>query len=159
MFLKFELDIMTTYFQSKEDGLKSRKWLVVDAEGIPLGRLASEVAGLLRGKHKPEFTKHVDGGDFVVVLNASGIKLSGNKLADKMYYHHTGYIGGIKEIPAGALLEKNPSRMITEAVKGMLPKGPLGRDLIAKLKVYAGTEHPHAAQAPVAHKLNFSQAV
>jgi large subunit ribosomal protein L13 len=142
---------MGTFFQSKEDALSSSKWLVVDAEGVPLGRLASQVAALIRGKHKPTFTPHVDGGDFVVVLNASKVKLTGRKLDNKIYRYHSGHIGTMKEMPAGHLLAKNPARMVEQAVQGMLPKGPLGYGMIKKLKVYSGNEHPHSAQKPVAH--------
>jgi large subunit ribosomal protein L13 len=120
----------------------------VDAEVRVLGRLASEVATVLRGKHKPTFTPHVDDGDFVIVVNASKVKLTGRKLEDKVYYHHTGYPGGIKGITAGRLLESKPERVIEHAVRGMLPKGPLGRRMLRKLKVYGGPEHPHAAQRP-----------
>ncbi|MCO6429939.1 MAG: 50S ribosomal protein L13 [Deltaproteobacteria bacterium] len=149
---------MGTHFQSKEEGLKSRKWLVVDAAGIPLGRLASEVAALLRGKHKATYTPHTDGGDFVIVTNASKVKFTGRKLSDKVYYRHSQYIGGIKQINAEDLLEKNPQRIITDAIKGMLPKGPLGRSMATKLKVYSGSEHPHSAQTPKPYKLQFVEA-
>ncbi|WP_400164630.1 50S ribosomal protein L13 [Brevibacillus sp. TJ4] len=125
-----------------------RKWYIVDAEGQTLGRLASEVASILRGKLKPEFTPHVDTGDFVVVINADKIKLSGNKLQDKIYYTHSLYPGGLKKTTAGDMLNKRPERMFELAVKGMLPKNSLGRQIFTKLKVYAGAEHPHAAQKP-----------
>ncbi len=125
-----------------------RKWYIVDAEGQTLGRLASEVASILRGKLKPEFTPHVDTGDFVIVINADKIKLTGKKLTDKMYYRHSLYPGGLKATPAGEMLSKRPDRMFELAVKGMLPKNSLGRQIFTKLKVYAGTEHPHAAQKP-----------
>ncbi|BCL61141.1 50S ribosomal protein L13 [Desulfomarina profundi] len=125
-----------------------RKWYVVDAEDKVLGRLASEIASRLRGKHKPTFSSFIDNGDFIVVTNAEKIRLTGNKLNDKKYYHHTGYIGGIKEINAKDLLAKNPTSLITAAVKGMLPKNKLGRAQLKKLKVYAGKDHPHAAQQP-----------
>lgn len=144
---------MKTYSQSKEDAAANSKWFVVDADGQVLGRLASKVASMLLGKGKATFTRHVSGGDFVVVTNAKNIVLTGKKAEKKIYKHHTGYIGGVKEISAGDLREKNPARMIEQAVWGMLPKGPLGRDMLSKLKVYSGTEHPHAAQAPVAVKL------
>ncbi len=143
---------MKTFSQSKEAAAANSKWFVVDAEGQVLGRLASKVASVLRGKNKATFTPHVSCGDFVVVLNAKKVRLTGNKLEGKIYRHHTGYIGGVKEIAAQDLLEKNPERMFEQAVWGMLPKGPLGRDMLTKLKVYPGTEHPHAAQAPVAMK-------
>ena len=125
-----------------------RKWYVVDAENKILGRLASEIANRLRGKHKPTFSSFIDNGDFVVVTNAEKIQLTGNKLSDKKYYRHTGYIGGIKETSAKELLEKHPTDLITKAVKGMLPKNKLGRAQLKKLKVYAGKDHPHAAQQP-----------
>ena len=125
-----------------------RKWYIVDAEGQTLGRLASEVASILRGKLKPEFTPHVDTGDFVIVINADKIKLSGNKLQDKIYYTHSLYPGGLKKTTAGDMLNKKPERMFELAVKGMLPKNSLGRKMFTKLKVYAGAEHPHAAQQP-----------
>lgn len=144
----YQYCFMNTFIQSKEAALESRKWLVVDATEVPLGRLASEVASLIRGKHKPTFTPHVDGGDFVIVLNASKIKLTGKKLDKKIYRYHSGHIGTMKEIPAGHLLQKHPEQLIEEAVKGMLPKGPLGFAMIKKLKVFAGGQHPHAAQSP-----------
>ncbi len=126
-----------------------RKWWLVDAEGQTLGRLASEVAQLLRGKHKPQFTPHVDTGDFVVVINAEKIQLtSGKKGAQKIYSHHTGYPGGFRSITLDALLEKSPEKVIEKAVKGMLPHNRLGRRLFTKLKVYAGPAHEHAAQKP-----------
>lgn len=125
-----------------------RKWYIVDAEGQTLGRLASEVASILRGKLKPEFTPHVDAGDFVIVINADKVKLTGNKLHDKIYYTHSLYPGGLKKTTAGDMLNKKPERMFEIAVKGMLPKNSLGRQMFTKLKVYAGTEHPHAAQKP-----------
>jgi len=125
-----------------------KKWYVVDAEDKVLGRLASEIASRLRGKHKPTFSSFIDNGDFIVVTNAEKIRLTGNKLNDKKYYHHTGYVGGIKEINAKELLVKDPTSLITTAVKGMLPKNKLGRAQLKKLKVYAGKDHPHAAQQP-----------
>ncbi|MFD2369423.1 50S ribosomal protein L13 [Brevibacillus sp. GCM10020057] len=125
-----------------------RKWYIVDAEGQTLGRLASEVASILRGKLKPEFTPHVDTGDFVIVINADKVKLTGKKLQDKIYYTHSLYPGGLKKTTAGDMLNKKPARMFELAVKGMLPKNSLGRQMFTKLKVYAGTEHPHAAQKP-----------
>ncbi|MDX2495745.1 MAG: 50S ribosomal protein L13, partial [Desulfuromusa sp.] len=120
---------------------------------VVLGRAATEIARVLRGKHKPIYTPSVDTGDFVIVLNAEKVKLTGNKMADKKYYHHTGWQGGIKEISAGKLLEKKPEMLIQNAVKGMLPKNTLGRTMFRKLKVYAGGEHPHAAQQPKELKL------
>ncbi len=130
-----------------------RKWYVVDAAGKTLGRLATEVATLLRGKHKPTYTPHIDTGDFVVVINASQINLTGKKLEQKRYYRHSGYPGGLKSVTAGELRASRPERMIELAVKGMLPKGPLGRAQVKKLKVYAGSEHPHQAQQPVEYEL------
>lgn len=125
-----------------------KKWYIVDAENKVLGRLATEIANRLRGKHKPTFSSFIDNGDFVVVTNAEKITLTGNKLDDKKYYRHTGYIGGIKEISAKELLVKHPEDVLIKAVKGMLPKNKLGRAQLKKLKVYAGTNHPHAAQQP-----------
>ena len=127
-----------------------RDWCVVDATDKVLGRLASEVASRLRGKHKPEFTPHVDTGDHIIVINAEKIKVTGNKLEDKMYHRHTGYIGNLKSISLGDQLEKHPERVIQSAVKGMLPRNPLGRAMFKKLHVYAGPEHPHEAQQPKA---------
>ena len=123
-------------------------WFVVDATDKVLGRIAAEIASRLRGKHKPEYTPHVDTGDYIVVVNAEKVRVTGNKAKDKKYYHHTGYIGGIKEISFEKLIEKAPERAIESAVKGMLPRGPLGRSMLKKLKVYAGEQHPHAAQQP-----------
>jgi len=127
-----------------------KKWVTVDATGKSLGRLASEIARVLRGKHKPTFVPHLDCGDNVVVTNASKVNLTGRKWEDKNYYHHTGYIGGIKEISAQDLLQKHPERLVQFAVKGMLPKTKLGRKVYKNLKVYAGTEHNHKAQKPEA---------
>ena len=131
-----------------------RKWYVVDAEGKTLGRLASEVAKVLRGKNKPIFTPHIDTGDYVIVVNAEKIKVTGKKLDQKVYYRHSGYVGGIKETTLKEMLNKHPERVIEFAVKGMLPKGPLGRQMYTKLFVYAGPDHKHAAQKPEA--LTFS---
>lgn len=125
-----------------------RKWYVVDAENKVLGRLATEIASRLRGKHKPTFSPFMDNGDFIIVTNADKIQLTGNKLEDKKYYRHTGYMGGIKEASAKELLEKHPTDLITKAVKGMLPKNKLGRAQLKKLKVYASATHPHTAQQP-----------
>ena len=125
-----------------------REWCVVDATDKTLGRLATQLAHRLRGKHKPEFTPNMDTGDHMVVINAEKIKVTGNKLEDKIYYHHTGYIGNLKSINLGKLLDTHPERVIQKAVKGMLPKNPLGRAMYRKLHVYAGPEHPHAAQQP-----------
>ena len=127
-----------------------RKWYVVDAEGKTLGRLASEVAKVLRGKNKAIFTPHIDTGDYVIVVNAEKIKVTGKKLDQKIYYHHSEYVGGMKETTLKEMLNKHPERVIEFAVKGMLPKGPLGRQMYKKLFVYAGAEHKHEAQTPVA---------
>jgi len=125
-----------------------RKWYVVDAEGKTLGRLASEVANVLRGKNKPTYTPHIDTGDYVIVVNAEKIQVTGKKLAQKIYYHHSEYVGGMKEATLREMMQKKPEFVITHAVKGMLPKGPLGRQMLKKLHVYAGPEHNHAAQKP-----------
>jgi len=137
---------MGTYFA--KHSLVIRKWHLVDANGKTLGRLASRVAILLRGKHKPTFTPHIDTGDHVVIINADKIRLTGDKLKTKTYIHHTGYPGGLKSVTAEHLHAKNPTGLVTRAIKGMLPKNPLGKQMARKLKVYAGTEHPHEAQRP-----------
>ncbi|GAB3160229.1 MULTISPECIES: 50S ribosomal protein L13 [Myceligenerans] len=137
---------MRTY--TPKPGDVQRDWHVVDATDVVLGRLASQVATLLRGKHKPTFAPHVDGGDFVIVINAEKVALSGNKRENKMAYRHSGYPGGLTATPYGELIEKSPRKAIEKAVRGMLPKTTLGREQIKKLKVYAGAEHPHAAQQP-----------
>jgi large subunit ribosomal protein L13 len=137
---------MKTYSAKAES--VERDWYVVDAAGKTLGRLATEVATRLRGKHKPEYTPHVDTGDYIVVLNAEKITVTGNKAKNKIYYSHTEYPGGIKDISFEKLLDKAPERVIQSAVKGMLPKGPLGREMFRKLKIYIGSEHPHTAQQP-----------
>jgi large subunit ribosomal protein L13 len=139
---------MKTY-QAKKEELE-RKWYVINAEGKVLGRLATELAKILKGKNKPIYTPHLDTGDFVIVVNAGKLTLTGKKMKDKIYYHHTGYPGGIKEMNAEKLLTKKPTEMIRMAVKGMLPKNSLGREMLRKLKVYAGPNHPHEAQKPVA---------
>jgi len=126
----------------------TRDWYVVDAEGLTLGRMSTEIARRLRGKHKPEFTPHVDTGDYIVVVNAEKVRVTGNKAKDKMYYRHTGYPGGLRSMSFEKMVEHAPERTIEFAVKGMLPKGPLGRAMYSKLTVYAGTEHPHQAQQP-----------
>jgi large subunit ribosomal protein L13 len=126
----------------------NRNWFVVDATGKPLGRLATEVARRLRGKHKPEYTPHVDTGDYIIVVNADKVRVTGNKATDKMYHHHTGFVGNLKSISFEKLQAKSPGRVIELAVKGMLPKNPLGRAMYRKLKVYAGPDHKHAAQQP-----------
>ena len=125
-----------------------RKWYVVDAEGKTLGRLASEIAKVLRGKHKPIFTPHIDTGDYVIVVNADKVKVTGKKLDQKIYYHHSDYVGGMKETTLKNMLANKPERVVELAVKGMLPKGPLGRQMYKKLFVYAGPEHKHEAQKP-----------
>ena len=139
---------MSTYFPSGK-GLEShRQWHVIDATGVPVGRLASGVAQLLMGKHKPTYTPFLDTGDHVIVINASKVILKGDKLDDKFYRHHTGWPGGLKEISAGKLMQKHPERILEFAIRGMLPKNKLGRKMGKKLKVYAGTDHPHKAQRP-----------
>ena len=137
---------MVTYSARKED--IQRDWFLVDADGQVLGRLATEIASRLKGKHKPIYTPHVDTGDFIIVVNASKVVLTGNKLKDKMYYHHTGYPGGIKSISAGKLLQEKPEEVLRKAVRGMLPKNTLGRAMLKKLKIYAGQDHVHTAQCP-----------
>jgi large subunit ribosomal protein L13 len=132
----------------------TKKWHVVDADGMVVGRLASRVAMILRGKDKPIFTPHVDTGDFVVIINADKVRFTGNKLEQKVYYHHTGYPGGIKMETANDIMKKNPERIIMSAVRGMLPKNKLGRRQLSKLKVYSGQEHPHKAQNPEPLSLN-----
>jgi large subunit ribosomal protein L13 len=135
---------------SAKVGEINHDWFVVDAADKTLGRLASEIAHRLRGKHKPEYTPHVDTGDYIVVINAEKVRVTGAKATDKMYHHHTGYPGGLKSISFEKLIDKAPERVIQGAVKGMLPRNPLGRAMFRKLKVYAGAEHPHAAQQPQA---------
>jgi large subunit ribosomal protein L13 len=137
---------MMTYSARKEE--VQRDWFLVDAEGQVLGRLATEIASRLKGKHKPTYTPHVDTGDFIIVVNAGKVVLTGNKLKDKIYYHHTGYPGGIKSVSAGKLLQEKPEEVLRKAVRGMLPKNTLGRAMLKKLKIYAGGEHIHAAQCP-----------
>jgi large subunit ribosomal protein L13 len=131
-----------------------RQWYVIDATDVVLGRLASHVATLLRGKHKPIFAPHVDTGDFVIVINADKVALSGNKLEQKKAYRHSGYPGGLRAVTYGELMEKRPDRAVEKAVKGMLPKNALGRKMAKKLKVYAGAEHPHQAQKPVPFQIS-----
>ncbi|GAB7028045.1 50S ribosomal protein L13 [Geotalea toluenoxydans] len=140
---------MKTTQVAKKDEV-TRDWYLVDADNKVLGRIATEIANVLRGKNKPTFTPSVDTGDFVIVVNADKIQLTGNKNADKIYYSHSGFPGGLKEISAGKLLEKKPEDLIKKAVKGMLPKNKLARHMIKKLKIYTGTDHPHAAQQPKA---------
>jgi large subunit ribosomal protein L13 len=139
----------TTRSLTTEAARTERRWYVADADGQVLGRLATRIATVLRGKHKPSFSPHLDAGDFVIVINAKGVRLTGHKLADKTYFRHSGYPGGIRRASAQELLEKKPARVIREAVEGMLPKNRLGRRLATKLKVYAGPDHPHRAQKPV----------
>ena len=143
----------TTYMATREAGLAARRWYVLDADGQVLGRLASRIATILRGKNNPTFTPHEDTGDFVIVVNAANIKLTGNKNTNKLYHRHTGFPGGVRTRVAGAELREHPDRMLRKAVTGMLPKNRLGRQLATKLKIYAGHEHPHAAQQPVAVSL------
>ena len=142
---------MKTYSAKKQD--VQQAWHIVDLDGQTVGRAATQIATLLRGKHKPSFTPHVDCGDFVVCINADKVVFSGNKLSQKKYYRHTGYVGGLVEITAEKLLDKRPEDIISFAVRGMLPKGPLGRQIFKKLKVYAGAEHPHTAQEPQPYEL------
>lgn len=145
---------MKTYFATSEN--TEQKWYVVDASGKVLGRLATQIAKVLRGKHKPEFTPHADAGDHVIVVNAADIKVTGKKESEKVYHSHSGYPGGIKEITFDKMMQKHPTRALEIAVKGMMPKNPLGRAMLRKLKVYAGAEHPHVAQQPV--EINLDQA-
>ena len=142
---------MTTY--SPKPGDITRNWLVIDASDVVLGRLASTVANLLRGKHKPTFAPHVDGGDFVVIINAEKVALTGNKREQKLAYRHSGFPGGLSATSYSELLEKNPERAVEKAVRGMLPKTTLGRQQLGKLKVYAGAEHPHTAQQPKPYEI------
>lgn len=139
---------------TKEQANAQRGWVLVDAKDQTLGRLCTRVATLLRGKHKPDWTPHVDNGEYVVVINAERIVLTGRKLSDKKYYRHSGYPGHLKEVSAGRMLETHPERVIEHAVRGMLPKNKLGRSLLQKLKVYAGDKHPHQAQQPEAIELD-----
>ncbi|KYD11042.1 50S ribosomal protein L13 [Heyndrickxia sporothermodurans] len=143
---------MRTTYMANANNIE-RKWYVVDAEGKTLGRLSSEVASILRGKHKPTFTPHVDTGDYVIIINASKIELTGKKLTDKIYYRHTQYAGGLKTRTANEMRTKYPERMLELAIKGMLPKGSLGRQMFKKLHVYAGAEHKHEAQKPEVYEL------
>ncbi len=131
-----------------------RKWYIIDAKDLVLGRVATRIATVLRGKHRPQYTPHADCGDHVIVINADKIRVTGNKETAKVYHHHTGYAGGLKSITLEKQREKHPERILEAAVKGMMPKGPLGRSMLKKLKVYAGSEHPHAAQKPEELKLN-----
>ncbi len=144
---------MKTYMAKPSE--VTRTWYLIDAKDKTLGRLASQVAAILKGKHKPTYTPHVDTGDHVIIINADKIRLTGNKLRDKKYYRHSGYPGGIKEITAGELLQRHPERVIRSAVWGMLPHNRLGRKMIKKLKIYAGDQHPHEAQQPVTYELKY----
>jgi len=137
---------------SRESGLRARRWILIDANDRPLGRIASRAASILRGKHRPDFTPHQDMGDFVVVINAAKVRLTGTKLESKVYHRHTEYPGGVRSTTAGKILQTKPERLIAMAVRGMLPKNRLGRRLFTKLKVYRGAEHPHEAQKPEASK-------
>lgn len=139
---------MKTYIAREKEILDSKRWYVVDAQDLVLGRMASRIAHILRGKHKPIFSPHQDAGDFVVVINAEKIKLTGKKMAMKSYFRHSGYIGGVTMIPVSLMLNTHPERVVELAVKRMLPKNALGRQMFKKLKVYAGTDHPHTAQQP-----------
>lgn len=143
---------MKTYSAKPEE--VHRDWYIVDATGKTLGRLSTEIARRLRGKHKPEYTPHVDTGDYIVVVNAEKIRVTGNKLRGKMYHRHTGYIGNLKSISLERLLEEAPERALQFAVKGMLPRGPLGRKILSKLRVFAGPEHKHSAQQPIPLEVN-----
>ena len=138
---------MRTY--SPKPGDVQRQWLIIDAEDVVLGRLASQAANLLRGKHKPVYAPHLDMGDFVIIINADKVHLSGNKKTQKLAYRHSGYPGGLRSVRYEDLLDKNPEKAVEKAIKGMIPKNSLGRQMISKLKVYSGDQHPHAAQRPV----------
>ena len=144
--------IMNTFMQKKET--VERKWYVIDAEGVALGRLATKVSTVLEGKHKPTYTPHIDCGDYVIVVNAEKVKLTGKKLTDKKYYNHSGYPGGLRERSAKTMIAQYPEEMVERAVRGMLPKGRLGREMGKKLFVYAGPDHKHAAQKPSEMKVN-----
>ena len=138
----------TTFMQTNES--VERKWYIVDATDLVLGRMASDVAFVLKGKHKPTFTPHIDGGDYVIIVNAEKIAMTGNKWSQKMYYRHSGYAGGLKTRTATEMLDKQPQKIVEKAVRGMLPKGKIGDDMYRRLYVYVGAEHPHAAQKPEA---------
>lgn len=144
---------MKTYMAKPSE--VTRKWYVIDAKDKTLGRLASQVASILKGKHLPTYTPHVDTGDHVIIINAEKIRLTGKKLQDKKYYRHSGYPGGIKSTTAGELLQRHPERVIKSAVWGMLPHNRLGRKMIKKMKIYVGSEHPHEAQQPVTYELKY----
>lgn len=140
-------------FSAKPDEVR-RDWFLVDADGKTLGRLSTEIARRLRGKHKPEYTPHVDTGDYIVVVNAEKIRVTGNKMKDKMYHRYTGYVGNLKSMSLEKLMQESPERALQFAVKGMLPRNPLGRKMFSKLRVFAGPEHTHAAQQPVPLEIN-----
>ena len=140
-------------FSAKPQDVR-RDWYLVDATGKTLGRLSTEIARRLRGKHKPEYTPHVDTGDYIVVVNADKIRVTGNKMKDKMYYRYTGYVGNLKSMPLEKLMDQHPERAIQYAVKGMMPRNPLGRKMLSKLKVFAGPEHSHEAQQPIPLEIN-----
>jgi large subunit ribosomal protein L13 len=140
----------TTYMAKRADALAARRWFLIDAQGKVLGRVATTIANLLRGKHNPSFTPHQDTGDFVIVINAAGLRLTGSKTETKVYQRHSGYPGGLRTRLAGRELQQRPDRVLRQAVQGMLPKNRLGRQLATKLKIYTGSDHPHAAQQPVA---------
>jgi len=140
-------------FSAKAQDVR-RDWYLVDATGKTLGRLSTEIASRLRGKHKPEYTPHVDTGDYIVVVNAEKVRVTGNKMQDKMYHRHTGYIGNLKSIPLEKMLDEHPERVIQFAVKGMLPSNPLGRQMLSKLRIYAGPQHNHEAQQPIPLDIN-----
>lgn len=142
---------VNTYMAKK--GAFDRQWYVIDAEGQVLGRMATQVASMLRGKHKPIYTPHVDTGDYIIIVNADKVRFTGKKLDQKIYYHHTGYPGGLKEVTARRMMQRKPEFVVKEAVRGMLPKGPLGRAMLKKLHVYAGATHNHDAQQPVAFEI------
>ncbi len=145
---------MKTYIARDKEVQDSKRWYIVDAEGLVLGRMASKIAHILRGKHKPIYSPHQDTGDFIVVINAEKIKLTGKKMEQKSYFRHSGYIGGVTMTPVALMLQRHPERVIENAVKRMLPKNTLGREMFKKLKVYAGSEHPHQAQQPQALDLS-----
>lgn len=149
------MDTLSYKTQSAKRAQVKRAWYVIDAEQAIVGRLATQIASILRGKHKPYFTPHVDTGDFVIVVNARKVRFTGNKENDKRYYRYSGYPGGLKSRPAREMRERRPEHIVRHAVKGMLPKGPLGRSMLSKLKVYADAEHPHAAQQPEPLVLNY----
>jgi large subunit ribosomal protein L13 len=147
-----ESKIMKTFSAKPQD--VRRDWYLVDATGKTLGRLSTEIASRLRGKHKPEYTPHVDTGDYIVVVNAEKVRVTGNKMQDKMYHRHTGYVGNLKSIPLEKMLDEHPERVIQFAVKGMLPSNPLGRQMLSKLRIYAGPQHNHEAQQPIPLDIN-----